>query len=76
MVKHTKKQHARRNRWGAVVLPSRAYKEFKELREGGYGIEHNQTWAQYCTAYRKKLRKKKMAKYSRKGSNKRIKRVR
>jgi len=67
--------HVRRNMWGRVVLPSKAMAGFKGLRENGF-YHPNYTWKMLCKAYRKKVRKMKIAKLSRKGSKKRIKRAR
>lgn len=68
-------KHPRRNMWGRVVLPGNAYRNFKELKAGG-AYHPSYTWRQLCKAYRKKVRKMKIAKYARKGMKKRIKRVR
>lgn len=70
-----KSVHVRRNMWGHVVLPSNAYRSFKELRHDRF-YHPNYTWKLLCKAYRKKVRKMKIAKLSRKGSKKRIKQVR
>ena len=68
-------KHPRKNMWGEVVIPSSAYRNFKSLRtEGWYHPKY--TWEQCCIAYRKKIRKMKIAKLSRKGLRKRIKRAR
>lgn len=68
-------KHQRRNMWGHVVIPGIAYKNFKQKRaDGEYHPEY--TWKQCCKAYRKKVRKMKIAKYARKGMKKRIKRAR
>jgi sugar (pentulose or hexulose) kinase len=70
-----KAAHVRRNQWGRIIRPSAAMNSFKERREEG--IYHpDYTWKQCCKAYRKKVRKMKIAKLSRKGSNKRVKRAR
>ena len=68
-------KHPRKNIWGHVVLPGSAYGNFKELRkERMYHPAY--TWKLLCKAYRKKVRKRKIAKLSRRGSKKRIKRAR
>lgn len=68
-------KHPRRNMWGRFIWPSRAYAAFKERIEEGI-FHPDYTWKQCCKAYRKKVRKMKIAKQSRKGSNKRVKRAR
>ena len=73
--KGEKIKHPRKNMWGEVVIPSRAYGNFKSMRaDGRYHPKYK--WKQCCTAYRKKIRKMKIAKLSRKGLRKRIKCVR
>lgn len=67
--------HVRRNMWNEGIRPGVAYTSFKELRENGQ-YHPDYTWKQLCKAYRKKVRKMKIAKLSRKGSNKRVKRAR
>jgi sugar (pentulose or hexulose) kinase len=68
-------QHPRRDMWGKAILPGRAYQHFKDRQiNGEYHPDY--TWKQCCKAYRKKVRKMKIAKQSRKGSNKRVKRAR
>jgi len=67
--------HVRRNMWGHIIYPSRAYGNFKQLQSGGF-YHPDYTWQMCCRAYRKKIRKMKIAKLSRKGSKKRIKRAR
>jgi hypothetical protein len=68
-------KHSRRNMWGHVVLPGSTYDSFKELRHSGL-YHPAYTWKLLCKAYRKKIRKIKIAKYSRRGSKKRIQRAR
>jgi hypothetical protein len=68
-------KHPRKNMWGEVVVPSRAYHNFKELRSGGF-YHPRYKWKHCCKAYRKKIRKMKIAKLSRKGLKKRVKRAR
>lgn len=58
-------KHPRRNMWGDIILPSNAYANFKELRRNGF-YHPRYTWKQCCQAFRKKVRKMKIAKYSRK----------
>jgi hypothetical protein len=65
----------RKNMWGYVVLPGSAYDSFKELRHNRF-YHPQYTWKLLCKAYRKKIRKIKIAKYSRRGSKKRVKRAR
>lgn len=67
--------HVRKNMWNEGIKPGVAYQAFKELRENGQ-YHPDYTWKQLCKAYRKKVRKMKIAKLSRKGSNKRVKRAR
>jgi len=67
--------HVRRDRWGHIILPSRALNGFKELKNGGF-YHPDYTWAMLCKSYRKKIRKMKIAKLSRKGSKKRVKQAR
>jgi hypothetical protein len=71
----TSGKHPRRNMWGEIRLPSHAYENFKSLRNSGF-YHPAYTWSQCCKAYRKKIRKNKIAKYARKGMRKRVKRAR
>ena len=67
--------HSRRNMWGRIIKPGDAYGMYKENRTSGF-YHPDYKWKHVCKAYRKKVRKMKIAKLSRKGSNKRVKRVR
>jgi len=54
----------KKDMWGRIVLPSRAYKSFKQLRSDG--LFHPQyRWRMCCAKYRKKIRKMQIAKESR-----------
>lgn len=68
-------RHPRRNMWGRAILPSVACRNFLELRSGGF-YHPKYKWKHCCKAFRKKVRKMKITKLSRKGSNKRVKRAR
>jgi len=68
-------KHPRKNMWGQVVISTNAYNNFKSLRSSGF-YHPRYKWKHCCKAYRKKVRKMKIAKLSRKGSKKRVKRVR
>jgi len=70
-MKHTKvlnnegkAAHVRRNMWGRIVRPSNAMASFKELQSSGF-YHSDYTWKQCCAAYRKKMRKIRIAKESR-----------
>lgn len=67
--------HSRRNMWGIMIRPSESYGRFKENKVSGF-YHPNHTWRHLSKAYRKKVRKMKIAKYSRKGIKRRIKRAR
>lgn len=64
MINSGKSIHVRRNMWGTSVRPSRAMKSFYELRSNGF-YHPDYTWEQCCEAYRKKMRKIRIAKESR-----------
>ena len=70
-----KKLHVRRNMWGQMILPELAYQAFKHAKIDGYYAD-NFTWRMRCQQHRKKVRKMKIARYSRKGMRKHIKRAR
>ena len=73
--KEDKVVHSRRNMWGRMIRPGEAYGNYKEnVISGWYHPDHK--WKHVCKAFRKKVRKMKIAKLSRKGSRKRIKRAR
>lgn len=57
-------KHQRRNMWGRVILPSIAYGNFKQLKQSEF-YHPKYTWRMCCAAYRKKIRKMKIAKESR-----------
>lgn len=67
--------HSRRNMWGRIIRPSDAYGRYKENKQSGL-YHQDYTWGHVCKAYRKKVRKIKIAKYSRKVMKKRIKQAR
>jgi len=73
--KDDKAMHLKRNQWGHVRSPSQAMHGFKEMQRSGF-YHPDYTWAMLCKAYRKKIRKMKIAKLSRKGSKKRVKQAR
>jgi hypothetical protein len=75
MSKHAEVKHQRRNMWGHIVLPGNAYRNFRGSRANGF-YHPRYKWKNCCKAYRKKIRKMKIARYSRKGMRKRIKRAR
>lgn len=56
--------HVRRNMWGNIVRPGSAYSRFKDLKSNGW-CHPDYTWKMCCEAYRKKIRKMKIAKESR-----------
>ena len=72
--KDGKAMHMRRDRWGHIITPSVAMKNFKDIKRSGF-YHPDYTWEMLCKDYRKKLRKNKIAKLSRKVSKKRIKGV-
>lgn len=57
-------RHLRKDRWGQIVLPSRAYGAYKQMRADGM-FHPLQTWQIVCCNYRKKISKMKIAKASR-----------
>ena len=73
--KSSRRAHVQRNMWGVIIRPSKAMAGFKDLQSSGF-YHPDYTWKQCCAAYRKKVRKMKIARLSRKGSKKRIKRAR
>ena len=52
------------DRFGTLKKPGAVYASFKAAKRQGL-IPHNQSWAQFNAAWRKRTRKKKIAKLSR-----------
>lgn len=57
----------KKDRFGNLKKPSVAYANFRHAKLCGY-LHPNQTWEQANAGYRKKLRKKKMARLSRRAN--------
>lgn len=56
-----------KDQFGALKNPAVAYANFKQARMMGH-IHPNRTWEQVNAEYRKKLRKRKMARLSRRAN--------
>lgn len=56
-----------KDQFGALKNPAVAYANFKQVRVMGF-IHPDHTWAQANAAYRKKLRKRKIARLSRRAN--------
>lgn len=61
--------HLRRDMWGHGIRPSKAMKGFYSMRSSGF-FHPDYTWRMCCAAYRKRIRKNKIAKESRRRNRK------